>query len=254
MRYFFNKKKKKTQPDGFVDNIKFIIQVLILVGILRSFIFQPFNIPSSSMIPSLLIGDYIFVTKYAYGYSRFSLPLSLDLFSGRIFGDMPEIGDVAVFRNPQQNHIDFVKRVIGLPGDRIRLEKGRLIINDKMVKRVKQKDFTYLDAQGDQRQATQYIETLPNGIQHAILEERGDNGYFDNFHEVTVPESHIFVMGDNRDNSNDSRSTQIGFIPYDHLVGKATLRFFSIEPPYSAWQIWGWLSSLRPARIGSFIE
>lgn len=249
------KKRQKKQKKGDIKELAiFFTEVLIIVFILRSLIFQPFNIPSGSMVPTLLIGDYIFVTKYSYGYSKYSFPFGFDIFSGRIFGSKPERGDVVVFRPPHRLDTDFVKRVIGLPGDKIAMKNGRLFINDKVVPRKRIKDLTYLESRGRPITSRQYEETLPNGVAHPILELRGDDFITDNFAPITVPENHFFLMGDNRDNSNDSRAFEVGAIPFENLVGKAQVRFFSIEPPAMAWQIWTWFSGLRPSRIGSLIH
>jgi signal peptidase I len=195
----------------------------------RSFLYQPFNIPSSSMRPTLLVGDYVFVSKFAYGYSRFSLPFSPS-FSGRIFAAQPARGDVVVFRVPK-DAVDYVKRVAGLPGDRIQMKQGELFINDVAVKREllvddgAQQDACGSDARG---RVKRWRETLPDGASYETLDCL-DNGFSDNTGVFTVPDGHFFALGDNRDNSTDSRVSIIGYIPFENLIGRVSVIFFSRE-------------------------
>jgi signal peptidase I len=203
-----------------------LILVLVLVGI-RTFLFQPFSSPSGSMLPTLHVGDQYFVAKYAYGYSRYSLPGSPELFSGRIFGAAPERGDVVVFRNPRDPSVDYIKRVVGLPGDRIQMKDGQLYINDKPVARERLPDFVGHDACGSEPSAKvkRWRETLPNGVSYETL-DCVDHGFFDDTNVYMVPAGHFFMMGDNRDNSTDSRvQSAVGYVPLDNLVGRLGMIF-----------------------------
>ncbi|HYZ64885.1 MAG TPA: signal peptidase I, partial [Acetobacteraceae bacterium] len=194
---------KSKSGSGLLENVKTIIYAgLIAIGI-RTVAFEPFNIPSGSMIPTLLVGDYLFVSKYSYGYSRYSLPFSPDLFSGRIFGRLPERGDVAVFKTPSNNQTDYIKRIVGLPGDRIQVRGGRLVINGVEAPRQLVGDYIYSE-DGRRTMAAEFMETLPNGRTHPIL-KLTEGGYANNTPEFRVPDGHVFAMGDNRDNSLDSR-------------------------------------------------
>jgi signal peptidase I len=231
------------------DTVRVIVHALILALIVRVFLFQPFNIPSGSMIPTLLIGDYLFVSKYSYGYSRYSLPFGFDLFSGRVWGAEPERGDVVVFKLPRDNETDYIKRVIGLPGDEIQMKHGVLHINGKAVEKVKIDDYVVTESSGRERHLARYKETLPNGVSYPVLDLVKD-GFGDNTEMYKVPESHFFMMGDNRDNSTDSRFlSEVGFVPYVNLVGKAQVIFFSIDEDASFWQVWRWPADVRWDRI-----
>lgn len=210
-----------------------ILPVLIVAALIafcfRIFVFQPFNIPSGSMYPNLLVGDYLFVSKFSYGYSRYSFPdlLFVD-FKGRVFEKEPERGDIAVFRQPRQMHVDYIKRIIGLPGDKIQMREGLLYINDEIVPR----EFLNTEERGENGMLdvySKYEETLPNGVKHYIY-EKSDWEFYDDTREYEVPEGHYFVMGDNRDGSLDSRATdKVGLVPKENLIGKAQLLFFSTE-------------------------
>jgi signal peptidase I len=199
---------------------------LLLVALLlvRPFGFQPFNMPSGSMQPTLLIGDYFFVSKYAYGYSRYSLPFSLPLFSGRIFGAQPGYGDVVVYRYPRDTSVDYVKRVVGLPGDRIQMIQGQLYLNGAPVKRERLADIIE-----EGRPAKHWRETLPNGASYETLDIT-DNGFLDNTQIYVVPAGAYFVLGDNRDNSQDSRVATHGNVPFDNLIGRVDTIFWSVNP------------------------
>ncbi len=239
-----------TQDKGGVkDTIRVIIHALILALIVRIFLFQPFNIPSGSMIPTLLVGDYLFVSKYSYGYSRYSFPFGPDLFSGRIWAKEPTRGDVVVFKLPRDNETDYIKRVIGLPGDEIQMIHGVLHINGEAVKKERIDDFIATDGSGRERHVARYRETLPNGVTYPVL-DLVNEGIGDNTEVYKVPEGHFFMMGDNRDNSTDSRFlSEVGFVPFENLVGKAQLIFFSIDEGASFWQIWKWPTDVRWSRI-----
>jgi signal peptidase I len=239
---------------GYRDTIKVVVHALILALIVRTFFFQPFNIPSGSMKSTLLIGDYLFVSKFSYGYSKYSIPFSPALFSGRIWGAEPERGDVAVFRLPRDPSIDYIKRVIGLPGDEIQMIDGILNINGEPVPRERVEDFLMTNRRGRQVRAPRYRETLPNGVSYLTL-DLVENGFADNTGVFKVPAGHYFMMGDNRDNSSDSRvQSGVGFVPLENFVGRADLIFFSIEEDASAWKIWEWPSTVRWGRLFSSVD
>jgi signal peptidase I len=200
--------------------------VLAVVALFASriLLLQPFNTPSSSMAPTLVIGDYFLVSKAAYGYSRFSFPFSPH-FSGRILAAEPRRGDVAVFRLPKDPSTDYVKRIVGLPGDRIQMKDGVLIINDVAVQRERADDF--IDEETGEH-VRQWRMTLPGGVSYLAL-DRQDNGFLDNTQVYTVPPGHYFMLGDNLDNSTDSRIPAVGYVPFDNLIGRAAFIFFSLR-------------------------
>lgn len=231
------------------DTVRVIIHALILALIVRVFLFQPFNIPSGSMIPTLLIGDYLFVSKYSYGYSRYSFPFGFDLFSGRVWAAEPKRGDVVVFKLPRDNETDYIKRVIGLPGDEVQMVHGVLHINGEPVEKVKIDDYVVTEPSGRERHMARFKETLPNGVSYPVLDLVKD-GFGDNTEVYKVPEDHFFMMGDNRDNSTDSRFlSEVGFVPFINLVGKAQIIFFSIDEESSFWQLWRWPTEVRWDRM-----
>lgn len=235
------------REESFWDTIKTVFYAVIIAILIRTFMFEPFKIPSASMYPTLYIGDFLFVSKYTYGYSKHSLPFSLPLIKDRVWFDEPERGDVVVFKFPQDNKTDFIKRVIGLPGDTIKLIKGRLFINGEMLDREQIEDFTRRDERGNAVRYYQYIETLPEGKEHKIL-EISDNQLYDNIEEVTVPENSYFMMGDNRDESDDSRAS-VGFVPKENLVGKARFLFFSHGQDGEWYKPWEWPRKIRWERL-----
>ncbi len=210
-----------------------LLPLIVFALMIRTLFFEPFNIPAGSMAPTLIVGDYIFVDKTAYGYSRYSLPLAPPLFSGRIFARAPERGDVVVFALPTDPSVDYVKRIVGLPGDRIQIKQGRLYLNDEPMPRRLVGDHEYRLSNGVAR-LTEYVETLPSlsdraGISHAIL-KAGDDGPLDNTQVYTVPAKHYFTLGDNRDNSQDSRIlSTVGYIPEENLIGRAAFIYYSAE-------------------------
>ncbi len=220
---------------------------MLIALVVRTVAFEPFNIPSGSMIPSLLVGDYLFVSKYSYGYSRYSLPFSPDIIDGRIMGSEPERGDIVVFKLPSNTDIDYIKRVTGLPGDRIQMIGGILHINGVPVERELIGPSSYEDTHGNTVEVTEYIETLPNGVSHPIY-EFSDSNRLDNTQEWVVPEGHFFAMGDNRDNSLDSRAN-VGFVPFVNLVGRAEFIFYSTDGSANIWEIWKWPSATRWSRL-----
>ncbi len=222
---------------GLWDTVKTIIYAVVIALFIRTFAFEPFNIPSGSMIPSLLVGDYLFVSKYSYGYSRHSLPLSLPLIPGRVLSSEPKRGDVAVFKLPKDNKTDYIKRIIGLPGDKIQVREGRLYLNGALVERKPLPGFVSRGPFGTNVATPQFEETLPNGVKHLIL-EKTDRGQLDNTVVYTVPPGHVFGMGDNRDDSLDSRVlNEVGYIPIENLVGRAEFIFFSYDPEGASWPV-----------------
>jgi signal peptidase I len=249
------------------EGVKTILGAILIALVLRSFGYEPFNIPSESMLPRLLVGDYLFVAKWPYGYSRYSFPLGPPLFDGRIGGGTPERGDVAVFKDPRDNRTDFIKRVIGLPGDIVQMRRGVLYINGTEVKKERIDDFvapvspnmtclsgTIVEDGGERFcHYPQYSETLPEGISYKVLDTiKGSRG--DNTPPFLVPEGHYFMMGDNRDNSADSRFTYahdgISFVPAENFVGRAEVMFFSTDGTASWLLPWTWFTAARWDRIG----
>ena len=244
--------KTQKKSGGFIETISVIVQALVLALIIRSVLIQPFSIPSGSMRPTLLEGDYLFVTKWSYGYSRHSLPFSPNIFSGRIWASEPERGDVAVFKFPPNPSVDYIKRVIGLPGDRVQMKSGTLFINGEAVKSEKIGQIDNPDITDMSGPVDVYRETLPNGVSYDTLDIT-PNGISDNTREFIVPPGHYFMMGDNRDNSNDSR-LEVGFVPFENFVGKANIIFFSIAGGASPLEIWRWPSEMRPDRLFDWID
>jgi signal peptidase I len=241
-------KKKNSSVAEFAKTILFAVSIAI---VFRSLLFEPFSIPSGSMIPTLKVGDYLFVSKYSYGYSRYSFPFGLIRVSGRIMGSMPERGDVIVFRKPGEENVDYIKRLIGLPGDEIAVVGGILQINGKSAGRRIEKTTQYNNGLFTS-EVTVYEETFPDGHAH-MIQELSDDSRMDNIPPRKVPEGHYFFMGDNRDNSRDSRS-EIGFVPAENLVGRAELLFFSHDGSARFYEIWRWPFSVRFSRIGNSIE
>ena len=241
----------KRRSEGKFEFIKTVIMAGALALGFRSLLFEPFNIPSGSMIPTLLVGDYLFVSKYSYGYSRYSFPLSLAPFDGRIFEMLPKRGDVAVFRQPQNESIAFIKRIVGLPGDRIQVVNGVLHINDVAVKRDRKGFATASDGYNLIRFIV-YQETLPNGKSY-LIQERSDDDLLDNTNVFLVPQGHYFMIGDNRDNSRDSRTTSVGMVPAENLVGRAERLFFSHNSSANLWEVWKWPFAIRYGRLGDGI-
>ena len=244
-----------SQEESWVETVKTIVYALLIALVIRTFLFQPFNIPSGSMENTLLVGDYLFVEKYAYGYSRYSFPWGLgllgDVWEGRIFGSAPRRGDVVVFKLPRDPSVDYIKRVIGLPGDRIQMINDRLYINDKIVPLEHAPDYVET-IDGYEHHVPRYLESLPDGRKHYIL-DRDPEGPADNTDVYVVPDGHYFMMGDNRDNSDDSRAG-VGYVPAENLVGKAEFIFFSTNGNAHFWEFWEWPWSIRWGRLFSVID
>jgi signal peptidase I len=248
-----------------VGLVRFLLSLALIAWIVRSFFLATFYIPSSSMLPSLYIGDYLFVAKWPYGYSRYSFPFGFPKFDGRILGALPERGDVVVFRHPVED-ADLIKRVIGLPGDTVEIRGGRLILNGRPVNLSNPRPHTIpitpnspcnsvLDrAAGDAAcDFFSYRETLPGGPGYTVLDQLGSP--LDDFQPTTVPDGHLFVMGDNRDSSADSRIAAplggVGFLPVDNLIGRAMVTVWSTDGSASYWLPWTWFTALRGSRIGN---
>jgi signal peptidase I len=251
---------KKAKESGARGTVRLVVLVasalLALVGV-RAFLFEPFSIPSGSLIPSLLIGDYVFVSKYSYGYSHFSLPSFLDLapgaMPGRLFAALPKRGDMVVFKLPRDGRTDYIKRVIGLPGDKVQMVGGRLFINGAIVERVPLPPYRLSDPSGRAIDAPHYEEILPEGAKHDIIQLEGDAGHLANTAVFEVPPGSFFVMGDNRDNSLDSRIPSgqggVGYVPFDNLIGRAEVIFYSVEDAQLREDGGDWLSFVRWRRL-----
>jgi len=238
---------------GIGDTVKTVLWAVFIALIIRTFAFESFNIPSSSMVPTLLVGDYLFVSKFSYGYSRYSLPYGLGWFSGRIFERPVERGDVVVFRLPRDPRTDYIKRIVGLPGDRIQVLNGVLHINGQAVRRERIEDWVEAE-DGRITRATQYIETMPSGRRYRVI-QFNDAGPLDNTQEYVVPPGHYFAMGDNRNNSLDSRVLNaVGFIPAENLIGRAEIIFVSTTGEAALWEVWRWPAAIRYGRLFSRID
>lgn len=261
---------KPKPEEGLWETIKVVVQALLIAFVVRTFLFQPFNIPSSSMYPTLKIGDYIFVSKLSYGYGKYSFNFNLapfgkswisccniDFPGRKVLADVPERGDVAVFKLPTNTSVDYVKRVIGLPGDRIQMIGGVLYINGVAVKKERIADYVDPNAEATSLRGPpllpQYLETLPNGVSYRVLDYKPD-GMADNTREYVVPANHYFMMGDNRDNSEDSRFLdEVGYVPIENFVGRADVIFFSISPRATLREVWKWPLEIRWSRFFNLI-
>jgi signal peptidase I len=251
---------KPKQEQGAVEAaVRFWLPVIIVVLVVRTFLFQPFHIPSGSMMATLLVGDSLFVSKFSYGYSRYSLMFSPPIFSGRIFASLPRRGDIVVFRSPHDDDVDLIKRIIGLPGDRIQVIGGHLHLNGEPVPRERIEDFVDTDVPEGAVRIHRWRETLPGGVSYATLDLVGSglvpSGPLQDTQVYQVPPGHYFMMGDNRDDSTDSRVLdEVGYVPFENIVGRAEIIYFSIGDGAAAWQIWRWPTALRLRRFFSIIR
>ncbi|MDB5392522.1 MAG: lepB [Rhodospirillales bacterium] len=244
------------KEESIGEVIKTVVYALLIALVIRTLAFEPFNIPSGSMTPTLLTGDYVFVSKFSYGYGPHSLPFAPSFLHGRIFGSLPKRGDVAVFVNPHTGD-DYIKRIVGLPGDKIQVVHGILTINGEASTRERVGDYLEHEwSEGYNRPDNDlryhYIETMPNGVKHDILgnftSQPEDALPQDDTKVFEVPADHFFAMGDNRDNSSDSR-LDLGYVPVENLVGRADRRFISLEPGAHLWEVWRWPWILRFSRF-----
>lgn len=267
--------KDSVKQESFTDSLRQIILWIVLVVAVRSLVVEPFNIPSASMVPTLQVGDFVAVSKMSYGYSRYSFPGTPSFFSGRVFASMPHRGDVAVFRYTRNTSIDYIKRIVGLPGDHIRMEHGRLVINDQLIPVEDKGSYAVQDERGETLSGTRYRELLPREdgkvVAHDILKMRDDD-LANNTPDYVVPQGCFFAMGDDRDDSSDSRfqgghdsgacaappgneflvdnsGHDLGFVPINNLVGRAKLVLFSVDMRHPAWQFWYWPVEIRWGRF-----
>ena len=262
------KKKGAKGQESWLETFKTVFWAVVIALLVRTFAYEPFSIPSGSMLPGLLVGDYLFVSKFSYGYTRYSFPWSPGLFSGRVFEGMPERGEVVVFRLPADTKVDYIKRVIGLPGDKLQVKDGRLYINGKIVdrRRAGQRVENERDDETGRWGETLYqiyTETLPNGRAYRIYEQSDSYPGSDNTPEYTVPAGQYFMMGDNRDNSCDSRFSAsynpggsgprcrqvVGYVPFANLIGRAEFIFFSADGSAEIWEVWRWPFAIRFQRF-----
>ncbi|QIL02344.1 signal peptidase I [Sphingomonas sinipercae] len=265
------KPREETKRSSANELVRLLLTVAVVGWLFRSLVFAPFSIPSGSMLPTLFIGDYLLVAKWPYGYSRYSFPWGIPSFSGRVPSGVPDRGDIVVFRAPGDEEEDVIKRVIGLPGDTIAVDSGKLVLNGKAVGRTATRPFVatvsantpcrqvtdmgvLMGTAGQNRCAYQaFRETLPGGRSYTVLDQVAA-GPGDNFPTVTVPAGHVFLMGDNRDDSLDSRFDPIeggmGFVPLERIVGRATITFWSTDGSSSYVKPWTWFSALRTNRLG----
>ncbi len=232
-----------------IDNIKTLLYALIIALLIRSFLFQPFYIPSSSMEPNLLVGDRLFVSKYSYGYSRHSLPFSPKVIDSRVFGKNLSRGDVVVFKTPADNRTDYIKRLIGLPGDTVQIINKDLYLNEIKINKTEIKDIKLINCGNESIEVSSFEETLPNGIKYLAVYRK--NGTMLNTDKYIVPENHFFFMGDNRDCSKDSRFlSSVGYVHYNNIVGKAQIIFFSNDKKVASFfKPWKWNKSFRLNRF-----
>jgi signal peptidase I len=264
--------RKSGKSEGGGRTLRLILYVAVLAWLVKSLVFAPFSIPSGSMLPTLFVGDYVVASKWPYGFSRYSFPFGLPPFEGRILSNLPERGDVVIFAAPGGEGSDLIKRVIALPGDTIEVRGGRLLLNGRAVQRRNLRPAevrispnspcrvvagaTAMVRDGENGGSCvypAYQETLPNGVSYDVIDQV-ENPAADMFGPATVPAGHLFLMGDNRDDSLDSRFDRsqggVGFVPVDHLVGRASTIFWSTDGSASYARPWTWFTALREDRIG----
>ena len=234
---------------SIIDNIKTLLGALLIAIIIRSLLFQPFYIPSSSMEPTLLVGDRIFVSKYSYGFSKHSFPFSPNISGKRFFSKVPNRGDLVVFKTPADNRTDYIKRLIGLPGDTIQFINGALFINERQVLRKSFINKKIIRCGNFLLETNTFTEILPNGVEHLVSYKK--KGSLQNTQKFTVPLNHFFLMGDNRDCSKDSRYLDsVGYVNNLNLVGEAKLIFFSNDTNISSLlRFWNLNKSFRFDRL-----
>lgn len=253
-----SEKKQKAPPlnakEELKDFFKTALIAVLLAVLIRSFFYEPFNIPSGSMKPTLEIGDYLFVHKPSYGYSRYSFPFGVVPIEGRVKAKAPQRGDVIVFKLPTNTRVDYIKRIVGMPGETVQVRRGRLYINNKIVPREAVGVKKLENYRRGNTNIYEYIETLPGNVIHRIYEE-SDDEILDNTDTYVVPDDHYFVMGDNRDNSQDSRvGHSVGFVPFENIVGRADFIFFSTNGKASIFEPWKWPWSIRYERFFNSID
>ncbi|MBE1236267.1 signal peptidase I [Phaeovibrio sulfidiphilus] len=245
---------QRNKDSAFYDTAVTVAYALLIAILIRTFAYEPFRIPSGSMEPTLLVGDYLFVSKFSYGYSKYSLPFALIPFEGRVLASEPERGDVVVFKKPGDTSLDYIKRVVGLPGDQVQMIDGRLYINGTVVPRRKIEPYQEISPGGAVSRHPRYMETLPGGREHQIIEVHGDDYYADRTGVYVVPEDHYFMMGDNRDSSEDSRTAEVGYVPFENLIGRAEFLFYSKDERSPWWAVWSWPEAVRWDRIFDAIQ
>ena len=242
---------KKQESVG--ETLMTVFYAILIAVTIRTFLFEPYKIPSGSMYPTLEVGDFLFVSKYTYGYSRHSFPFSFPKFSGRVWADKPERGDIVVFKFPKDNKTDYIKRVIGLPGETVQMKNGRLYINDKLMDRTPVGRYVISEYTPFPQDFAEYIETLPEGQTHRIIERSDSVNTVDDTPKFVIPEGHYFMMGDNRDNSNDSRK-DVGMVPFENIEGKARFLFYSHDDTAVWYNPISWVRAIRWERLFNKIK
>lgn len=241
------------KQESLSETLMTVFYAILIAVTIRTFLFEPYKIPSGSMYPTLEVGDFLFVSKYTYGYSRHSFPFSFPGFSGRIWSDLPKRGDIVVFKFPKDNKTDYIKRVIGLPGETVQMKNGRLYINDKLMERKPVGRYVISEYTPFVQDFAEYIETLPEGQTHRIIEHSDSVNTVDDTPKFVIPEGHYFMMGDNRDNSNDSRK-DVGMVPFENIEGKARFLFYSHDDTAVWYNPISWVKAIRWKRLFNTIK